>query len=261
MSDEDAAEEEVHQSEKDIGGFIDVASANRRVWLVKVPDFFARRLEDIEGRCEEGVDVYVGSVRTVQSTSGGGTDSKLMIHLDEQGPMADLPSDYHLQSFKPTQQMHLLVQSAQTEEALGIQGKVEQECHMIPVLEDERYRTLLRARTEAANRPKRTIQLVDEHHRAGMVEHVSEHSLLAGQAKRRTEPEMRRERLPRGEVINMLFKAFERYERMSLGDLLTHTQQPAAYLKEILAEIAIYNKRGPNKNLYELLSEYQRKET
>lgn len=258
MSDEDTGEG--HRSEKDIGGFIDVSSANRRVWLVKVPDFFARRLEEVERGCGEGVDAYVGSVRTVQSGSASGAGSRLMIHLDEQGPMADLPADYHLQSFKPTQQMHLLVQSAQTEEALGIQGRVEQECHMIPVLEDERYRTLLRARTEAANRPKRSIQLVDGHHRASMVEHVSEHALLAGQAKRRTEPEMRRERLPRGEVINMLFKAFERYERMSFGDLLTHTQQPAAYLKEILGEVAIYNKRGPNKSLYELLPEYQRRE-
>lgn len=242
------------ESEKDVGGFIDVSSANRRVWLVKIPDFFAKRLAEVEEACEDQ-DVYVGCVKTATN----GAPSKLMIKLDPNGPMANIPLDYNLASFKPAQTMHLLVQSKETEEALGIQGKVEQECYMTPVLEDERYRRLIRQRNEMANQPRRTVQLVQPDNRISMVQHVTEHTLISRQQSRRAQPEERRERLPRAEVINTLFKAFERYEHLPFTDLERYTMQPAAYLKEILAEIAIYNKRGPHKNLYELLPEYTRK--
>lgn len=241
-------------SEKDISGFIDVSSANRRVWLVKVPDFFAKQLIAIEEKCGDQ-DVYVGCVKIAPSNA----PSRLMITLDKSGPMADLPQEYNLISFKPTQTMHLLVQSREREEVLGIQGKVEQECHMTPVLENERYLSLLRQRNEMANRPKRTVQLVQPDNRVNMVQHVTEHTLISRQQSRRMQPEERRERLPRAEVINTMFKAFERFERLSFTELERYTMQPASYLKEILAEIAVYNKRGPHKNLYELLPEYTRK--
>jgi transcription initiation factor TFIIF subunit beta len=241
-------------SEKDVGGFIDISSANRRVWLVKIPDFFAKRLSEIEATSGDQ-DVYVGCVKSTPHDAS----SKLMISLSPDGPMADLPLEYNLISFKPTQMMHLLVQSRETGEALGIQGKVEQECHMIPLIDNARYRALIRQRNEVANQPKRTVQLVQPDNRVGMVQHITEHALISRQQSRRVQTEERRERLPRAAVINTLFKAFERYERLTFADLEQYTMQPATYLKEILAEIAIYNKRGPHRNLYELRPDYARR--
>ena len=42
----------------------------------------------------------------------------------------------------------------------------------------------------------------------------------------------------------------------NLNQLIQQTNQPAAWLKEVLLEIAAQSKRGPNKDLWELKKEY-----
>jgi len=64
-------------------------------------------------------------------------------------------------------------------------------------------------------------------------------------------------RMPRNELMDMLFAAFERYPYWSLKGIVEHTRQPMQYLKEILGEICILNKRGPYTSMYQLKAEYK----
>ena len=241
----------------DSDAFVDISAANRRVWLVKVPDFFAEKLEEVENEYE-GQDMYIGSVKAIPSKNGG--PPQLQIQLDEDGPMSqDIPLQYTLSSVKPSQKIYLMVNSAETDEVLAIQGKVEQECHMMPVLDDERYRSVLKNRNLQANRPKRTVQLVQDYDSQFGIQHVSERSLQSLNMSKHIEPDLRRERLPQGEVMNMIFTLFERFERLTFNEIVSHTNQPPAFIKELLSEVAIYNKRGPYKNYYELLPQYTKR--
>lgn len=63
--------------------------------------------------------------------------------------------------------------------------------------------------------------------------------------------------MPRNELMDMLFAAFERYPYWSFKGLLEHTKQPAQYLREILSEICILNKQGPYASNYQLKPEYK----
>jgi transcription initiation factor TFIIF subunit beta len=63
--------------------------------------------------------------------------------------------------------------------------------------------------------------------------------------------------MPRNELMDMLFAAFERYPYWSLKGIAEHTKQPMQYLKEILSEICILNKRGPYTSTYQLKAEYK----
>jgi len=231
-------------------GIVDIASANRRVWLVKVPDYLADRLEQLD---EDGVDL--GVVRATPVSAGAPASVKLL--LSPGGPCGDLPLEYTMQLSKCDQTMHLFCEDL-AGQALLVEGKVEQECHLKPVL-NEQYRDVMRRRNEVANKPKRTIQVVDAQGATvpGFVKHVSEHQVRAKE-RRRYEPELRRERLPKVEVMDILFRAFERIPHWTLKGLVDHTQQPTTYLRDILSEIAIHNNRGPYKNLYELKPEYKR---
>lgn len=227
---------------------------NRRVWLVKVPEFFANRLDDFTDECEQrGIDseFYVGRVRS----AGGG---KLSLLLDAEGPMGSLPLEYALVSSKPSQQMHMLAH--EEGDFIGIQGKVEQECRLQPNLQCPRYQEILRQRNTMANQPKRTIQAIDINARGeSTVPHLRDRDLL--QTSTRNNPrriDEKRERIPRADLINILFGIFERQKTVSFAELERQTQQPAAFLKEVLGDIAIYNKRGPHKHLYELMPAYQR---
>jgi transcription initiation factor TFIIF subunit beta len=57
--------------------------------------------------------------------------------------------------------------------------------------------------------------------------------------------------------MDMLFAAFEQYPYWSLKGIAEHTKQPMQYLKEILSEICILNKRGPYTSMYQLKAEYK----
>lgn len=64
-------------------------------------------------------------------------------------------------------------------------------------------------------------------------------------------------RIPRNELLDVLFKLFEEYEYWSLKGLKGRTKQPESYLKEVLDEIADLIKKGPYSMKYSLKPEYR----
>ncbi|KAL0369106.1 UNVERIFIED_CONTAM: hypothetical protein Scaly_1129500 [Sesamum calycinum] len=70
--------------------------------------------------------------------------------------------------------------------------------------------------------------------------------------------EVKRTRRDRGELEDIMFKLFERQPNWALKQLVQETDQPAQFLKEILNELCVYNKRGTNQGTYELKPEYKK---
>ncbi len=68
----------------------------------------------------------------------------------------------------------------------------------------------------------------------------------------------KRERMEKTELIDLIFTKFEKRTMYTFKELIQLTDQPSAFLKEVLNEICIYNKRGPNKSTYELKPEYKK---
>ena len=52
---------------------------------------------------------------------------------------------------------------------------------------------------------------------------------------------------------------FERQSLWSFKQLVAETRQPAVWLKEVLTELAVLNRRGPNTGMYALKEEYRRR--
>ena len=232
-------------------GSIETSSSERRVWLVKMPDFVFDRITELDGDGE----LDVGAVRIHPAV--GDTPVRVTIKLDEDGPCGDIPLEYELRVTKSQQHMHMFSED-EDNRAVSIDGRVEQECQMKPIF-NQGYREVLQNRTLEANRPLRTVQMVnafDSPVGLGLPKYQQERMLIE-RYNRRVAPELRRERLPQDQVLDMLFRAFERQTHCSLQQLVDATHQPVQYLKETLAEIAIYNMRGPYKNLYELKPEYK----
>lgn len=67
--------------------------------------------------------------------------------------------------------------------------------------------------------------------------------------------------MPHNELMDLLFAAFERYPYWSFKGIMEHSRQPAQYLKEVLTEICILNKRGPYAGNYQLKPEYKDRES
>lgn len=69
-------------------------------------------------------------------------------------------------------------------------------------------------------------------------------------------------RIPKNELLDLLFSCYERYTYWTLKALREETRQPEAYLRETLSSIADQHKRGPYVGQWSLKAEYvqQRKE-
>ena len=65
--------------------------------------------------------------------------------------------------------------------------------------------------------------------------------------------------MPRNELIDILFAEFEKFPYWTFKGIAERTQQPHAYLKEILSEVCNLNKRGPYSGMYQLKPEYASK--
>ncbi|MCV5231921.1 hypothetical protein OFC56_32685, partial [Escherichia coli] len=59
------------------------------------------------------------------------------------------------------------------------------------------------------------------------------------------------------QLVDLLSSLFQRQSNWTIKDLRETTKQPMEYLKTVLNEICTYNKRGKNKNTYELKEEYK----
>lgn len=63
-------------------------------------------------------------------------------------------------------------------------------------------------------------------------------------------------RMPRNELMDMLFSAFEQYPYWSFKGLVEYVKQPQSYLKEVLSEICNFIKKGPYTAKYQLKPEF-----
>lgn len=59
-------------------------------------------------------------------------------------------------------------------------------------------------------------------------------------------------RMPRNQLLDMLFLLFQEQPRWSIKPLRERTQQPEAYLKEVLGDIATLHRSGEFNGLWEL---------
>jgi transcription initiation factor TFIIF subunit beta len=130
------------------------------------------------------------------------------------------------------------------------------------------YRELLRRRREEASKPKRTIKMLDSadagrHNMlvagvgAGLHSQKSRfNAAIATKPKATGAGTEKFARMPKNELLDLLFALFERWQYWSLKKLRTETQQPESYLRETLTGIADLHKRGPYVGNWSLKPEY-----
>lgn len=248
---------------------VDIEKASNLVWLVKLPSFLADHWASADAGAELGT-VLIGEPD--QKTNA--RPVSLQVAADIPTSNLDLvdviPKQYDLK-FVTDGGSNLLCFTEDDEGvALSVEGTVQYECNVVPVMNDE-YRNIMRLRREQAEKPKRSTQLYEAlgkpqsaTQKTGLF--VGGSSAGAGSSgasrldnKKRKNEDFKRERLPKDAVIDMIFKAYEQKEYWSMKDLLSLTNQPTAWLKELVNEVCNYIQRGPYQKTYQLKPEYRLK--
>ncbi|KAF9184442.1 hypothetical protein BGZ51_003337 [Haplosporangium sp. Z 767] len=266
-------EDEVIDEDGNVAGDLDLAKAGTQAWLVKIPKFLADRWSTVN---KEGVDL--GKVRIFNQTNPNDPNAapfQLILPTDER--TVDLPKTYTLK-MNPNQVTNTFVFTEPTGphpkpphapgyptgKATSILATIKHECAATPLPGSKEYREIMRERNiEAAKKGGRSVQILGESNIADPAGGRGS-MFLPGvgirngfiQKKVKVQTDQKTTRMPRNELMDMLFAAFEQYPYWSFKGLVEYVKQPHSYLKEVLSEICIFIKKGPYTAKYQLKPEF-----
>ncbi|ESQ27583.1 hypothetical protein EUTSA_v10019027mg [Eutrema salsugineum] len=242
---------------------LDLENADRLVWLMKSPVAVTKAWDK---------QAHSSSSYYSSSSSESPSLSKIVLSVDFQQPdpspefkmemfgaeFGNMPKSYSMNMFKDFVPMNVMSTVNQVQAAA--EGIVENKFDMKPLGEDiEEYARLCRERTSKSMVKNRQIQVIDNdrgvHMRPMLVPSNSKEKKKPAPVK---QTEVKRTRRDRGELEAIMFKLFEGQPNWTLKQLVQETDQPAQFLKEILNELCVYNKRGSNQGTYELKPEYKK---
>lgn len=231
--------------------------ADNKVWLVKVPKFLAETWKNIDQD-----NVHLGSLRIYKDAQPPGKSARISLVLPENTMTSHIPKEYSISLLSAEVQNKFVF--SQTEHGKTINGTVHHECVAVPT-EANAYRNIMRKRVREAGTPQRTTQVLGQNNQPVFVPGASsavpssDFSDFVTSKKPKTDNKEKATRMPRNELMDLLFAAFDRYPYWSFKGILEETKQPSQYLKEILSEICILNKRGPYAGNYQLKQEYKQR--
>ncbi|KAL0432390.1 UNVERIFIED_CONTAM: hypothetical protein Slati_2573300 [Sesamum latifolium] len=260
---------------------VDSAKADRSIWLMKCPPVVSKAWQSSAASGDSPpLAKVVVSLDPLQSED----PSALQFTMEMAGnEVVNMPKSYSLNMFKDFVPMfyyrvlhccapklhdvNLVCYREWLARAgrIAVEGKMEHKFDMKPHHENiEEYRKMCRERTNKSMIKNRQVQVINNdngvHMRPmpGMMGFITSTSKDKKKAAPVKSSEVKRTRRDRGELEDIMFKLFERQPNWALKQLVQETDQPAQFLKEILNELCVYNKRGTNQGTYELKPEYKK---
>ncbi|KAJ1966033.1 hypothetical protein GGI12_000351 [Dipsacomyces acuminosporus] len=241
---------------------LDMSEVGNKVWLVKVPQFLAQKWSERDANGEE-----IGKVRIYDKPDKNGNSISLILSDNERN--GDIPKEYNLKVINNQVQNMLIFSENKSPKSdikptstlanktvpTSLTGTVHHECIVTPTF-NEKYQNIMRKRAVEAGKPARTMRFISEQHRNTSMFKPNERSAFIT-TQRKATADNRMARMDRKDLMNLLFSAFEKYPYWSFKGLVEHTRQPAAFLKEVLADVAVLNKRGPYASTYSIKSEFR----
>ncbi|KAA1476274.1 transcription initiation factor IIF, beta subunit [Dentipellis sp. KUC8613] len=236
-------------------------SGNGRVWLVKIPRFLMARWSAIDA---EGVPL--AKIRIYDHPTDTSIPPRIFVHIPPEGGAAAAEADTYEMDMV-NQDVHNQIVVAEREKAPQsrarttiMTGKVKHECNLRPRFSDA-YRARMRERTRVANTPARQIRMIDDAVSGGRgsINRLSSGVTAApgftetvGRPKAAKGAFERMARMPRNQLLDMLFGLYRERTHWPIKQLRERTQQPEVYLKEVLSEIATLHRSGEFTGNWEL---------
>ncbi|KAI9291226.1 hypothetical protein K502DRAFT_309533 [Neoconidiobolus thromboides FSU 785] len=232
---------------------LDMTNIEQEVHLIKVPDYVYQALFEDE---EERETAVLKKFNQLISAKDDPVVTDLMLHLPEE--FVTIPRDYTIKETKSNIENTYLFEEYGNRVGKRIVGKVTKESIMKPLINDPRYRVILRKRIIEDGDKRETIKF-DNTGKNNNLDYLrpkayqNTPSSFGVHGKRaKTSPEHKASRIPDKELRDLLFNCFAQFKYWTFNALSKKTNQPQAHLKNILSQIASLHRRGTYFTLYEL---------
>ncbi|KAI8612371.1 transcription initiation factor IIF, beta subunit-domain-containing protein [Chytriomyces sp. MP71] len=190
---------------------------------------------------------------------------RVSLHLPRDAPWAEtLPKDYNLKLTSiDTKDAFVFTTPPQQDSVSSFAASVVHEATVTPIMNEE-YKSIMKLRQEAESKKRKSVFVIGEKESrnlrrvqstmggniSGSITNISKAE--AARVTGRFKDLEKRERMERQDLINILIMAFNEHEYWSFKDLGNRTKQPAAWLKEVLGDVAQIVKGGTYNGLYEI---------
>ncbi|RGB40655.1 transcription initiation factor IIF, beta subunit-domain-containing protein, partial [Rhizophagus diaphanus] len=244
---------------ENVGDDIDLKDLENEAWLIKLPAYLFDKWADVAdddtelARVQFFVDSHgIGSQPPKQSYKLILSDSE--IHENE-------PKEYDLEVVDHNLADTYLFYQYKDGGSVSMAATAKKNFIAKPTFGVD-YSTKVRQRTLQAATSMRRIKILgdNENHGAYVPPGASAAAITKFgnfvQKKPKVSINQKTVRMPKNELIDLLFGAFEKYTYWTLRGLKDYAKQPESYLKDVLNEIAILDKRGSYNSCYHLKPEY-----
>ncbi|KAF8322552.1 hypothetical protein DL93DRAFT_2199406 [Clavulina sp. PMI_390] len=245
---------------------------NGSVWLIKVPKKLMEKWSAVQ---EAGV--HLATLRIYEAADGQ-QQQKMQILLPD-NPEYDTgnePKDWEFVMDDPSKVHSQWIMSDQPKAGslnrrarnTALKGRVTTRGRMMRSHFTEEYGAKMRERSEAV-KPKRHVKILNDtagdsgpnlkmlqsgalQTKAGFNTGAPRAGGSSSSSKPTAKDLDKAIRSPRNELFDALFALFAETPYLSLKEIRKKTQNPEAWIKELLSEMADFNQGGPNHNMYSL---------
>lgn len=265
----------------DDGLDLDTKNQGQRVMLVRLPEYLITKLHENRGELS-GADL--GKVLIPQGTNTSGPNSfqnkmKLVLNSGIE-VLTPLPHHYDLNITNPNVKNEYIMKEQEIRVAKGptlengyrkvkktaLVGHAVNECSLVADMNDPNYKYVLEQRKimELPNADRQTTMLDSTAGVGGAKYGATLRQQKASWRRQVLKKQIAKNstdgkaiRIPRNELLDILFRSFEETPYWTVRGLRERTRQPEVYLRSVLESIAILNKRGPYAMKYGLKEEYK----
>ncbi|THH16875.1 hypothetical protein EW146_g3847 [Bondarzewia mesenterica] len=270
------------ETQPDPDEHIMLETGNGRVWVVKIPRFIMDVWSsfNVEG-------VQLATIRIYHNPQ------RIYLQIPEDPTDPNSPVDrYELEMVNQDVNNQIVIAEREKEpnsraRTTIMTGKIKHECNLRPTL-TESYLKKMRDRAEVAKQQSKPIRRIDEVISGGQgsINRLSSgvtiaagfadltvrdselilcrplltalpHHLQKPKAKPAKGQFERMARMPRNQLLDMLFNLYRERAHWPIKQLREKTQQPEVYLKEVLSEIAFLHRSGEFNGTWELKASFK----
>lgn len=222
---------------------------NLSVWLARVPKYLGEKIMGLRRGS------LIGTLGISRPTAG----NSVTLQVKLANTLTGIPLEHIIEMRERDNFMYLVNHDTSSENptSMEVEGVVNKECFIRPVINAEylEFKRKMKNREEVAEEKTKVVDYFSEVKRSAKYSTLKEMDLLARKRKQMLQGR-KRERLEKGDIMEIVFNAFEKHERWTVRDLADFSGQPVAYIQEIVNEVCMLNKQD-HKNTYELKPEYK----
>ncbi|KAG2778785.1 hypothetical protein JG687_00009088 [Phytophthora cactorum] len=226
---------------------------DREVYLAKIPTALGASWKNVQES-----ELMLGSIKLEKKSVLG--RRKGMLTVNPSTLEDDIPTEYRVEISETP--LKLKVFSLDGSGRMAVEGTVKNSCTIMAQRNDQ-YSKMCKQRLIKSMVKTRIVQPLEDLPRVKKariqftIEKPDAEAEEDDADSKLLDKSDKKIKMSKDELKNLVFHHFEEREYWPLKELNYHCRQPESMLKEVLKEICVYHRKGPNKSCYELKPQYK----